>query len=520
MTEITRNIQAATGAEADMIIIGGGATGLGCAVDAASRGYRTVLIEKDDFGRGTSSKSTKLVHGGVRYLEQGNVFLVREALIERGRLLKNAPHLVHDLTFVIPNYSAWLGPYYLAGLKSYDLLAGKRSFGPSVWMSKKEVINALPNIKRKGLKNGVLYHDGQFDDTRLLVSLLRTFHQHDGIALNYVKAINFIKNKKGQIKGILCRDQETKEEFELKGKVVINATGVFTEQVQLMDDEDIDISVSPSQGSHIVVDKKFLGKDKAIMIPSTPDGRVLFAIPWHEKTLIGTTDALTKKITNNPKVNPEEIDFMLETAGRYMEDKPTRNDILSTFAGIRPLVSKGKVIDTKSISRSHGISVSDSGLISITGGKWTTYRKMAEDTVDKAILSSELKFSRCRTQKLVLDGGEKIPKNLPDHLAVYGSNVSTIHQMEKEHPALKEKLHDDLPYTLSQVVYACKYEMAETVEDVLSRRTRATFLNAQAALESSEKVAVLMKKILQKSDQWKEKEIARFKKVVSSYIVN
>ena len=519
MTEISRDVQKAIGTNADIIIIGGGATGLGCAVDAATRGYKTILIEKDDFGRGTSSKSTKLVHGGVRYLEQGNVFLVQEALLERGRLIKNAPHLVHDLSFVIPNYSAILGPYYLTGLKAYDLLAGRKSFGASRWLSKKAVIEALPNIKRRGLKNGVLYHDGQFDDTRLLVSLLRTFHKNNGIALNYVKAINFKKNKKDKIIGVLCRDKETKEHFELMGKVVINATGVFTEQVQLMDDEDIDISVSPSQGSHIVVDGKYLGKGNAIMIPKTPDGRVLFAIPWHGKTLIGTTDAFTKKITNNPKVNPEEIDFMLETAGRYMEDKPTQKDILSTFAGIRPLVSEGKTLDTKSISRSHGISISDSGLISITGGKWTTYRKMAEDTIDKAILSSDLKFNKCQTKKLILDGGENMPNNLPDHLKVYGSNISDIQKIEKENTLFKEKLHPDLPYSTSQIVYACKYEMAETVEDVLSRRLRATFLNAKAAIESAEKVAAVMKNIFQKSDQWEKKEILRYKKVASSYLV-
>ena len=519
MTEIYRDVQKAMATDADIIIIGGGATGLGCAVDAASRGYKTILVEKDDFGRGTSSKSTKLIHGGVRYLEQGNVFLVKEALSERGRLLHNAPHLVHDLSFVIPNYSAILGPYYLAGLKAYDLLAGRKSFGASRWMSKKAVINALPNIKRSGLKNGVLYHDGQFDDTRLLVSLLRTFHQHNGIALNYIKVINFIKNKNNKIIGVLCRDKETKEHIELMGKTVINATGVYTERVQLMDDENIDINVSPSQGSHIVVDEKFLGKDNAIMIPKTPDGRVLFGIPWHGKTLIGTTDAFTKKITNNPKVNPEEIDFMLETAGRYMEEKPTRKDILSTFAGIRPLVSKGKILDTKSISRSHGLFVSDSGLVSITGGKWTTYRQMAEDAVDKAILSSDLKFAKCKTQNLMLDGGENIPQNIPEHLKVYGSNMSDILKIEKENPALKEKIHPDLPYTLSQVAYACKYEMAQTVEDVLSRRLRATFLNAKAAIESAGKVAALMKSVLKKSDLWEKKEILIYKKVAGSYVV-
>lgn len=519
MTEISRDVQKAIAINADIIVIGGGATGLGCAVDAATRGYKTILIEKDDFGRGTSSKSTKLVHGGVRYLEQGNVFLVQEALLERGRLLKNAPHLVHDLSFVIPNYSAILGPYYLAGLKAYDILAGRKSFGASRWMSRKAVMQALPNIKKSGLKNGVLYHDGQFDDTRLLVSLMRTFHKNNGMALNYVKAINFIKNKKDQIIGVLCRDKITKEHFELMGKVVINATGVYTERVQLMDDENIDINVSPSQGSHIVVDEKYLGKNTAIMIPKTPDGRVLFAIPWHGKTLIGTTDTFTKKITNNPKVNPEEIDFMLETAGRYMEEKPIRKDILSIFAGIRPLVSKGKILDTKSISRSHGISVSDSGLISITGGKWTTYRKMAEDTIDKAILSSELKFNKCQTKDLILDGGENIPENIPEHLKVYGSNLSDIIKIENENPVFKEKIHPDLPYTLSQVVYACKYEMALTVEDVLSRRLRATFLNAKAAIESAEKVAAVMKSVLKKSELWEKKEILGYKKVANSYVV-
>lgn len=520
MSQISRDIQQAIQSDADILIIGGGATGLGCAVDAASRGYKTVLIEKDDFGRGTSSKSTKLVHGGVRYLEQGNVFLVQEALAERGRLLHNAPHLVHDLTFVIPNYSSWMGPYYLAGLKAYDLLAGRKSFGASKWLSKKAVTAAIPNIKKRGLKNGVLYHDGQFDDTRLLVSLLRTFHKHGGHALNYTKAIRFIKDKKDKITGVLCRDKETKELFEIRATVVINATGVYTEQVQLMDDENIDISVSPSQGSHIVVDQKFLGDQQAIMIPKTPDGRVLFAIPWHGRTLIGTTDTFTKKITNNPKVNASEIDFMLETAGRYLEEKPTRKDILSTFAGIRPLVSKGKVLDTKSISRSHGISISQSGLISITGGKWTTYRKMAEDTIDKALKNSPLSFGPCKTKTLVLDGGEQPVNDAPDHLKVYGNNLKAIQQIEKLDPALKAALHPDLPYTLSLVKYACQSEMAIRVEDVLSRRLRATFLNAKAAFESTEKVAALMRKYLNKSQQWEQKEILGFKKIAKSFIVD
>lgn len=376
----------------------------------------------------------------------------------------------------------------------------------------------MPNVKKSGLKNGILYHDAQFDDTRLLVSLLRTFHQHHGLALNYVKAIGFIKNKKGKIAGLHCWDKESKEAFELKAKVVINATGVYTERVQLMDDPEVDMSVSPSQGSHIVVDGHFLGSNTALMIPKTPDGRVLFAIPWHGKTLIGTTDHFTKKITNNPKANPEEIDFMLETAGRYMQEKPTRKDIKSVFAGIRPLVSKSKNLDTKSISRSHGISVSESGLISITGGKWTTYRKMAEDTIDKAILQSDLKFSGCKTKELVLDGGNNSAETPPPYLKVYGSNISDILKLETNDPSLQEKLHPALPYTLSQVAYACQYEMARTIEDVLSRRLRVTFLDAKAAIESAEKVAATMRSVLKKSEKWEKREILRFKKVASSYL--
>lgn len=503
----------------DIAVIGGGATGLGCAVDAASRGYRTVLIEKDDFGSGTSSKSTKLVHGGVRYLEQGNIFLVIEALQERGRLLRNAPHLVHDLPFVIPNYRAILGPYYWIGLKLYDLLSGKLSYGPSRWVSQKEVLAYLPNINPKGLRNGILYHDGQFDDARLLISLLGTFHKLGGVALNYAKVIDLNLDPAGKIESLTCREKESKTNFVVQAKVVVNATGVFTERIQTLDDPEVSVTVRPSQGSHLVLDKRFLGGEKAIMIPKTPDGRVLFAIPWQGRTLIGTTDAFTRKITNNPVASQDEIDFMLETAGRYLAEKPARKDILSVFAGIRPLVGSGNTTDTKSISRSHQVNVSTSGLVSITGGKWTTYRKMAEDTITASVAVANLPQVDCKTKELILDGGDSIPGSLPEYLKVYGSNAAIIRQMESEDPELAEKIHPELEYRLSQVVYACRHEMARRIMDVLGRRTRALFLHATAANEAAEKVARVMQQELGKDDIWREKEINRFRKIAASYIV-
>ena len=501
----------------DIIIVGGGATGLGCAVDAASRGYKTILLEKDDFGKGTSSKSTKLVHGGVRYLEQGNVFLVREALIERKRLIENAPHLVSNLTFVIPNYNRLRGPYYFTGLKLYDLLSIGYSLGNSKYLRKKTVKKLLPNISEEGLKNGISYHDGQFDDTRLLVSLLRTFVELGGTAMNYTKVTDLIKDNSGKVIGANCHRKLDDTHMELSSNVVINATGVFTEQFQKMDNPNISISVTPSQGSHIVLHHKYMKGDKALMIPKTSDGRILFAVPWHNHTLVGTTDAYTEKISNDPKVTDKEIDFMLETANEYFEEDPTRDDILSCFAGIRPLVTKGKSLDTKSISRSHGVSVSKSGLVNITGGKWTTYRKMAEDTIDKALQVSELTFTKCNTADLKLDhGGTSVTEK---RLKIYGGYASEIMELERNDKKLAKKIHKDLPYTRAQVVYACKHELAETLEDVLARRTRALFLNAKAAKNAAPKVAELMAKTMGKSDQWKEDQVQQFCNYASDYVV-
>ena len=502
----------------DVIIVGGGATGLGCAVDAASRGYSTLLVEKDDFGKGTSSKSTKLVHGGVRYLEQGNIFLVREALNERKRLINNAPHLVSNLQFVIPNYDVIRGPYYYTGLKLYDFLSGSGSFGASKFLSSEEVESLLPNIKSEGLKNGISYQDGQFDDTRLLISMLCTYTEMGGIALNYTEVTELIKSSSGKLEGVKCFDKTKNSEQEFMGKVVINATGVFTEAFQKMDNPDVSIAVTPSQGSHLVFDKKFLEGNTALMIPKTSDGRILFAVPWHDHTLVGTTDAYTEKISNDPKVTDQEIDFMIETANAYFKQDVSRADILSTFAGIRPLVTKGKTLDTKSISRSHGVSVSESGMVNITGGKWTTYRKMAEDTIDEAIESSGLTESPCVTYDLKLNHGGTGTTDA--RLKIYGGYASQIEKLESNDVALADKIHPLLPYTMAQVVWACDNEKAKTIEDVLARRTRALFLNAPAALDSAPKVAALMQKVLGESDEWQAKEISQFTAFAQHYIVN
>lgn len=504
--------------EFEVIVVGGGATGLGCALDAASRGYRTLLLEKDDFGKGTSSKSTKLIHGGVRYLEQGNVFLVREALLERKRLLQNAPHLVSNLTFVIPNYEFIKGPYYYTGLKLYDLLSGRGSFGPSRYLKAETVKELLPNINTEGLKNGISYQDGQFDDTRLLISMLCTYTELGGTALNYTGVTKLIKSKDGNIIGVECDDRINDKTYEFRGKVVINATGVFTEKFQRLDNPNISISVTPSRGSHLVFNRKFLEGNAALMIPKTSDGRILFAVPWHDHTLVGTTDSYNETITNDPKVTDQEIDFMIETANEYFKQDTKRSDILSCFAGLRPLVTKGASLDTKSISRSHAISVSQSRLINITGGKWTTYRKMAQDTIDTAAEVGNLKKSICLTSQLKLNhGGTSIADK---RLRIYGGNADQIQDLENSDLTLKQKIHDDLPYTMAQVVWACDNEIAQTIEDVLARRTRALFLNARAAIESCEKVGSLMQSVMGKSEEWKINQVSEFKKFALDYVVD
>lgn len=503
--------------EWDMIVIGGGATGLGVALESTTRKYKTLLLEGVDFAKGTSSRSTKLVHGGVRYLGQGDISLVLEALRERGLMRQNAPHLVKNQSFIIPNYEWWGGPFYTIGLKVYDIMAGKLGLGPSVHLSKKETLEALPTIRKDGLTGGVIYHDGQFDDARLAVTLAQTIIDYDGVALNYTKVINLTKGKDGLVDGVIAKDILTGEEFEFKSKAVINATGVFTDEIMQMDEPRTRKKVVPSQGIHLILDHDFLEGDHAIMIPKTDDGRVLFAVPWRGKIVVGTTDTLISEASLEPRALEEEIEFILETAGRYLTRSPKRSDVRSIFAGLRPLAAPeedGK--KTKEISRSHKIIVSLSGLITIIGGKWTTYRKMGEDTVDKASIMAGLEEEPCITKNLSLHGYTK-NIDLGDNLYVYGSDAKTIKAMIDKNPELGEKLHERLDFIKAEVVWACREEMAITLDDMLARRVRALYLDARAASEMAPEVASIMAKELGKDKAWETKQVTEFTALAKGY---
>src|ERR1700677_307364 len=370
----------------DIIVVGGGATGAGVAVDAATRGYSALLLEQHDFGKGTSSGATKLAHGGVRYLEQGNVSLVMEALKERGLLRQNAPHLVSELQFVVPRYAWWEGPFYGIGLKVYQALSGKYGFGSSQIISKEETIRRVPNVNPDGLNGGVVYYDAQFDDTRLLINLIATAAEQGATLLNYTKVIGLLKGTDGMVNGVTWQNVETGENFSAQAKVVVNATGPFTDSVRRLAEPDANRMISPSQGAHIVLDRSFLPGKNAILVPHTKDGRVMFAIPWHNHTVVGTTDTPIPDARLEPVALGEEIEFMLETAGLYLEKKPTRVDILSVYAGVRPLAKVGGGAHTAALSRDHTIHIDKSGLLSIAGGKWTPYRNMAQDAVNHAAI--------------------------------------------------------------------------------------------------------------------------------------
>lgn len=501
----------------DIAIIGGGASGLGAAVDAASRGYQTLLIEQADFAKGTSSRSTKLVHGGVRYLAQGDISLVLEALHERGLLRQNAPHLVRNQAFIIPNYEWWDGPFYTIGMKVYDMMAGKLGLGPSESISKEETIAAIPNIKTKGLKGGVIYYDGQFDDARLAVSLAQTAYKNGACLLNYMKAKSLHKNEDELVKGLNIEDMESGEEFKVNAKVVINATGVFVDDILKMDDPNAKKTTVPSQGVHLVLDQEFLQGESAVMIPKTDDGRVLFAVPWHGKTIVGTTDTLVDQARLEPIAQEEEIEFILKTAGRYLTRAPKREDVLSVFAGLRPLASEGSE-ETKNVSRNHRIVVSLSGLVTVTGGKWTTYRKMAKDAVNKASLVGGLAYRKCITQDMPIHGYVKNfdPK---DHLHVYGADRLAILQMIEDQPELGELLDEQYPYLKAEVAWAVREEMARKIEDVLGRRLRVLFLDARACLRMAPKVAELLRQAMNKDEEWEKKEIEDFNQLANQYIL-
>lgn len=505
----------------DIVVIGGGATGLGIAVDAASRGYKTLLLEQHDFAKGTSSRSTKLVHGGVRYLQQGDISLVLEALKERGLMIKNAPHLVKNQAFIIPNYEWWDGPFYQVGLKVYDLMSGKLGIGSSKKLSKEETIEHIPTIDQKGLKGGVVYYDGQFDDARMALSLAKTAKQFNAVVLNYFEVIELKKNEEDIISGVKAKDLESGKVHNIEAKTVINATGVFADRIKKMDEPDVKEMIQPSQGIHLVVSKEFLPDKYAIMVPQTKDGRVMFAVPWHDKVVLGTTDTMKERPELEPEALPSEVDFILETAGQYLAKQPTREDVLAVFSGLRPLAKpEGEGKSTKEISRHHKVMISQSGLITIIGGKWTTYRKMAEDTVDNAILIGALPERKCITSNLPIYGYDQNLDITTDHLAVYGTEKYQLLELEEEEPALAEFLSEDIPLRKSQVVWAVRNEMARTVEDVLARRVRGLFLNAEESLRIAPEVASIMAAELNKEKDWVEDQLTSFQEVAAHYTID
>ncbi len=501
----------------DVVIIGGGATGVGTAVDSAARGYATLLFEQSDFGKGTSSRSTKLVHGGVRYLEKGDVPLVMEALRERGFMRQNAPHLVSDLAFVVPNYAWWEGPFYGVGLRLYNLLAGKYGFGRSRNLSKEQTLEYLPTIKREGLRGGVIYYDGQFDDARFLISLVHTAIEQGATLLNYAPVVSVSKSAEGIVDGVVVRDLESAEELHVPARVVINAGGAFVDMLRRLVEPDSTPLVAPSQGIHLVFDRSFLPGDTAIMVPHTSDGRVMFAIPWNDHTLIGTTDTPVEAPSLDPRPLDREIQFILETAALHLRKPPRRGDILSMFAGIRPLVKAGDSANTAVLSRDHTVHVDECGLLTITGGKWTTYRNMAEDCVNHAALLAGLPDRPCVTKQLNIHGYLPNAQRFGS-LAAYGSNAAAIRSLMETDPALAQPLHPDLPYTGAQVVWAVRHEFARTVDDVLSRRTRALFLNVRAAITMAPQVAGLIAAELGYDAAWQRAQTDAFLNLAYAYL--
>jgi glycerol-3-phosphate dehydrogenase len=502
----------------DIVVIGGGATGMGVAVDAASRGYDVLLVEQHDFGKGTSSRSTKLVHGGVRYLEQGAISLVMEALKERGILRQNAPHLVTDLAFVVPNYEWWEAPFYGVGLKMYDLLAGRYGFGRSEILSKEETLERLPTIRTEGLRGGVVYYDGQFDDARLLINLAATAAEQGAIVLNYAPATALTRGADGLVDGVVARDLESGREFRAAARALINATGPQSDRVRRLAHPDAEPLIAPSQGIHLVFDGSFLPAGHAIMVPHTTDGRVMFAIPWHGHTVVGTTDTPVDDVALEPRPFDAEIEFILETAARYLRKPVTRADVLSVFVGIRPLVRSGTGANTASLSRDHTIHIDPSGLLTIAGGKWTTYRRMAEDCVDHAAMLARLPEKPCVTRNLNVHGFHRQAENF-GALAVYGSDALLIQDLIRADPSLAVPLHAALPHCAAEVVWAARAEMARTVEDVLARRTRALFLDARAAIEMAPETARLLARELGRDDAWQAQQVAAFRELAAGYLV-
>ncbi len=502
--------------EFDVLIVGGGATGLGAAVDAASRGYRTLLLESIDFAKGTSSRSTKLVHGGVRYLAQGNLSLVFEALRERGLLQKNAPHLCAVLPLVVPSYHWYDQPFYGAGLLLYSILAGRLGFGFSRLISRKEMLRLTPTINGNGLNGGVVYFDGQFDDARLSVSLLRTAVDHGACTMNYAR-VTKLRHENGRVTGAEFIDGESGTVHHVSAKVVINATGVFVDELRRADDPSVKPIVAPSQGVHIVLGREFLPGDHAIMIPKTDDGRVLFAVPWHDRVVVGTTDTPVSAADTEPRALAGEVEFLLSHASRYLNKPVTAADVRSIFAGLRPLVKVGDGANTKSLSRDHTILISKSGLVTVTGGKWTTYRHMAADVVNRAAATGGLPLQPSATKHLPLHGATTAQQQ--DPWRVYGSDAGAVQMLCAERPEWNRPMHAQLPYLLGETIWAVRYEMARTIEDVLARRTRALLLDARASIEVAPLIGAVMAEELGWSDAARTAQIDAYVTLARGYML-
>ena len=504
----------------DFIVVGGGATGLGIAVDAASRGYRTVLVEQHDFAKATSSRSTKLVHGGVRYLEQLHFGLVTEALEERATLCANAPHLVHDLAFIVPRYHWWEGPFYGAGLRLYDALAGKRNLGKSRLLSREETIASIPGVRDEGLLGGVEYHDAQFDDARMALALAKTAAAHGASVVTRVRCDGLLVDD-GQVVGIRATDLENGHDTVVRGTVVVNATGVFADRIRRMERPGAAATVEPSRGVHLVLPREFLPADHAIMVPHTDDGRVLFVIPWHGRTLVGTTDTEVREPELEPRASAEEIGFILRNAGRYLAKAPTEADILSVFAGLRPLARPADEKSSKEVSREHVIEVSPGGLVTVTGGKWTTYRRMANDAVEAALEVAGLEPRPCITATLHLHGYDATADagaGLPDPRVLYGTDRAELERIERADRFHAAPMHPRLPVTPSEVIFAARAEMARSVEDVLARRTRALLLDARAAAEIADDVAKLLAHELHWTPAAAAASAAEFRALAEGYL--
>jgi glycerol-3-phosphate dehydrogenase len=502
----------------DVAVVGGGATGAGVAVDAASRGYSVVLLEGSDFGKGTSSRSTKLVHGGVRYLSQGNISLVLGALRERAALRANAPHLVRPLQFVVPSYAWWESPYYGTGLKVYSLLAGRQGFGASSILSSGEALARVPTLRHTGLRGGVTYFDGQFDDARLVVNLVQTAAEQGAVVLNYARVTGVTTTAGGAADGVIGVDVESGRELRVPARVIVNATGPFADGVRRLALPGAPALIAPSQGIHLVFDRSFLPGACGLMVPKTPDGRVMFAVPWHGHTLVGTTDTSIGEVALEPRPLEQEIAFVLETAAPYFEKAPARADVLSAFAGIRPLVARNATASTSSLSRDHTICLEASRLVTITGGKWTTYRRMAEDAVDAAVQAAGLPQRACVTRTLRVHGWDPQAERLGE-LAVYGSDAAQLQALVREDSGLGVPLHPGVPCNRAAVTWAVRAEMARTIEDVLARRCRALFLDAEAARTMAPQVAAILARELGRDGAWERQQVAEFTTLAARYAV-